>query len=83
MIWAVQDCPALTASQVISFFGGSTGFGSFGDKVAETASNVGSSIRDTASNIGSTIKDTFTGGGEDDVGNFGRVVTFWVVLVTI
>ncbi len=55
------------------FFGGSTGFGSFGDRVAETASNVGSSIRDTASNIGSTIKDTFTGGGEDDVGNFGRV----------
>ena len=55
------------------FFGGSTGFGSFGDKVAETASNVGSSISNTASNIGSSIRDTFTGGGEDDVGNFGRV----------
>ena len=73
MIWEVQDCPALTAFPSYFFFGGSTGFGSFGDRVAETASNVGSSIRDTASNIGSTIKDTFTGGGEDDVGNFGRV----------
>ena len=46
-----------------------SGVESFGNAV----SNIGSSISNTASNIGSSIRDTFTGGGEDDVGNFGRV----------
>ena len=42
------------------FFGGSTGFGSFGDSVRDTASNIGSSIRDTASNVYDTVSTAAT-----------------------
>ena len=55
------------------FFGGSTGFGSFGDRVAETASNVGSSIRDTASNVYDTVSTGLT----NTFGDQGSVEKFF------
>ena len=42
------------------FFGGDTGFGSFGDSVRDTATNIGSSIRDTASNVYNTVSTAAT-----------------------
>ena len=42
------------------FFGGVTGFGSFGDSVRDTATNIGSSIRDTASNVYDTVSTAAT-----------------------
>ena len=42
------------------FFGGDTGFGSFGDSVRDTATNIGSSIRDTASNVYDTVSTAAT-----------------------